>query len=209
MCDFDGTISNLCLCDFLYEQFAACGLKYSELWAKGKVGTREEIILSFQHIKASRYEMEKALKTVPVKPGFKKFYDYCFSCGYNLVIVSDGLEWAIRCVLNQMGIKNIDVKANQISFEDDRYDFNFPYHSSATPNAGVCKQDIALDFKHKYEFVYLIGDGRTDFGCAQVVDFVFACDELQKYCKEFNIPSFHFNDFFDILDHLQKTNNPK
>ena len=206
LCDFDGTITRLCLCDFLYEQFASCSMKYSELWAQGKIGTREEIESSFRYIKASREEMEQSLRTVPVTPGFKQFYDYCQIKDYHLVIVSDGLDWAIRFLLKQIGIEDIDVMSNQIVFEEDGPRFNFPYYNAASPKVGVCKIDIALEFKQKGQPVFLIGDGRTDLEAAQAVDFIFARDELWAYCQKSNLPSFYYDNFFDILKYLQNSN---
>lgn len=205
MCDFDGTISQLCLGDFLYEKFASCGLKYADLWAEGKIGTREEIISSFQHISASREEMEQVIETLPAIPGFKAFYDFCQSEDYNLIIVSDGLDWSIRYFLSQIGVKEIEVLSNQIIFEENGHRFNFPYYNEANPKSGVCKEDIAMEFKQSGQSVYLIGDGRTDFEAAKVVDFVFARDGLWDYCKEHNLPSFHYNDFFEIIDALQNS----
>jgi 2,3-diketo-5-methylthio-1-phosphopentane phosphatase len=149
--------------------------------------------------------MEQALQTVPVTPGFKEFYDYCRSEGLNLVIVSDGLDWAIRFLLSRIGIQEIEVLSNQIIFEEKGHRFNFPYYNEASPKVGVRKMDIALDFKKESQLVYLIGDGRTDFEAAKVVDFVFARDELWDFCKKHHLPSFQHHDFFEILDALQNS----
>ena len=207
LCDFDGTITRACLCDFLYERFASCGLKYSDMWAEGKIGTKEEIETSFQFIKASREEMEQALKTIPMVPGFKQFYEFCKANAWELVIVSDSLEWAIRYVLGQAGITDIRVMANQIFFEGEGYRFDFPYFNPAAPKAGVRKLDVARRFKGEGKLVYLIGDGRTDFEATQAADFIFARDALWEYCLEKQLPSFHYEDFFDILQYAEHPAN--
>jgi len=205
MCDFDGTISPTCLCDFLYEKFAACGVQYSELWAQGMIGTREEIETTFQYISASRAEMEKALATVAMVPGFREFYDHCRTNGTELVVVSDGLEWAIRYMLSRVGVEDIQVMANQIFFENGGYRFNFPYFDPAAPKAGVYKKAIADQIKQGGGRVYLIGDGRTDFEAARAADFVFARDALWDYCQQHQLPARRYEDFFDILDYFQKS----
>jgi 2-hydroxy-3-keto-5-methylthiopentenyl-1-phosphate phosphatase len=203
LCDFDGTISRTCLCDFLYSQFATCGLKYSDMWAEGKVGTKEEIETTFQFIHASRTEMEKALDTIEVVPGFKQFYETCREQGYNLIIVSDGLEWAIRYVIASVGVKDIQVMSNRIFFEGEKYRFEFPFYSLVSPKVGVYKLDIARNFKKDGRPVFLIGDGKTDFDAAQAVDFVFARDALWEFCQEKKLPSFHYENFFDILKYIE------
>ncbi len=208
LCDFDGTISRTCLCDFLYGQFASCGMKYTEMWTAGKIGTREEIDSTFQYISASREEMEKALDIVELVPGFSQFYNHCREAGDELIIVSDGLEWAIRYMIAKAGVTDIRVMANRIFFEEQGYRFEFPYFNPVSPKAGVHKLSIARKFKDAGQRVYLIGDGRTDFEATQAADFVFARDALWDYCRENGIPSFHYEDFFDILDYVKKSNNP-
>ncbi len=203
LCDFDGTISLSCLCDFLYSQFASCGLKYTELWTQGIIGTREEIETTFRYITASRGEMEKALDTISIDSEFPRFYQYCRENNLELFIVSDSLEWAIRYVLARAGVNDIQVIANQIIFEEKGYRFDFPYFNPASPKAGVHKLDIAEKFKAEGKYVYQIGDGRTDFEATQAVDFIFARDALWDFCRKNNLPSFHYDDFSDILNYLK------
>ena len=207
LCDFDGTITRACLCDFLYEEFASCGLKYSEQWAEGKIGTREEIESSFQFIRASRGEMESALATIEVVPGFKEFYDYCREQALPLTIVSDGLEWAIRYVLGRVGVTDIEVMSNRIFFEPQGFRFEFPYYNPEAVQTGVCKRDIVEAFKQKGERIIMIGDGRTDFDASRYADFVFARDTLWEFCREYKIPSRQFDNFFDILAVFQDADN--
>lgn len=203
LCDFDGTITRACLCDFLYKEFATCGLKFSDLWNEGKIGTKEEIESSFQFIQATREEMESALATIEVVPGFREFYDYCRARELPLTIVSDGLEWAIRYVLGCMGVTDIAVMSNRIFFEPQGFRFEFPYYNASAAQTGVCKRDIVETFKQKSERIIMIGDGRTDFDASHLADFVFARDALWDYCQVHHIPSRQFDNFFDILTDIQ------
>lgn len=207
LCDFDGTITRACLCDFLYGEFASCGLKYSNLWGEGKIGTKEEIESSFQYIQASREEMEAALATVEIVPGFRDFYDYCRREGLELVIVSDGLDWAIRYVLSQVGVSDIRVMSNRIFFEPRGFRFEFPYYNPQAAQTGVCKGDIVERFKQAGETIVLIGDGRTDYDASRLADFVFTRDELWTYCQAHELPSIKFEDFRDILARFKDVKN--
>lgn len=207
LCDFDGTITRACLCDFLYGEFASCGLKFSELWAEGQIGTKEEIESSFQFIRATREEMESALATIEVVPGFKAFYDFCREQALSLTIVSDGLEWAIRYVLGRVGVTDIQVMSNRIFFEPGGFRFEFPYYNASAAQTGVCKRDIVDAFKQKGERIVMIGDGRTDFDASRLADFVFARDALWDYCQEHQLPSRQFENFFDILAFIQDPDN--
>lgn len=207
LCDFDGTISRSCLCDFLYSRFASCGLKYTELWEQGIIGTKEEIETTFRYIQATRVEMEEALDSISIDPGFKQFYDYCRKNGFTLAIVSDSLEWAIRYVLGRAGITDIRVMANQIFFEEKGYHFDFPYFDPASPKAGVFKLGIARKYKAEGKMVYQIGDGRTDFEATQAADFIFARDALWEFCLENRLPAFQYEDFSGILNYLKDPNH--
>lgn len=202
LCDFDGTISPLSLSDYLYGKFASCGMKYSDLWAQGKISTREEVQKSFQYIQASKEEMEEALSVVPIVAGFEDFFAFCGRHALRLIVVSDGLEWAIRYVLAKAGVEDIRVMSNQIFFEGNKFSFRFPYFTSDAPHAGVDKLKIVRQFSKQGRRIYLIGDGRTDFPASHAVDFVFARDELWDYCQKHQIPSFQFADFHDIQAYL-------
>jgi 2-hydroxy-3-keto-5-methylthiopentenyl-1-phosphate phosphatase len=202
LCDFDGTISPISLCDYLYKNFASCGMKYSDLWAQGKVGTREEIESSFKAIQASREDMEVSLSKVPVVAGFKDFYTYCQNHKLDLIVASDGLEWAIRYVLKMAGVVNISVMANRIFFTDRGFNFDFPYFNPKFPRSGVYKLDIVERIKGEGRRVFLIGDGITDIEAAQAADFVFARDALWEYCQKQKIPSHPYQDFFEILAYI-------
>lgn len=205
LCDFDGTISRTGLSDFLYGKFASCGMKYSDLWAQDRIGTKEEIEKSFQHISASKEEMEIALSGVPLVKGFVEFYEFTRQQGLDLIVVSDGLEWAIRFVLAQAGIENIKVMSNRIYFEPEGFRFEFPYFDPSHPKIGVCKVNIVKKFKQAEKKVILIGDGKTDIDATHAVDFVFARDALWDYCQSQGIPSHPYRDFFDILDFIRQT----
>jgi 2-hydroxy-3-keto-5-methylthiopentenyl-1-phosphate phosphatase len=207
LCDFDGTISPTSLCDYLYKNFASCGMKYSDLWAQGKIGTREEIESSFGYIQASREDMEVALSKVSVVAGFKDFYTHCRNHQLDLIVASDGLEWAIRFVLKLAGVVEISVMANRIFFTEQGFQFDFPFFNPKSPRNGVYKLDIVENFRRQGKRVFLIGDGITDIEAAQSADFVFARDALWDHCRNQGIPSHQYQDFFEILAYIRNPEN--
>jgi len=203
LCDFDGTISETSLSDFLYRKFASCGMMYSELWAEDRIGTIEEIENSFKCISASKEEMENALASVRLVSGFLDFYNFCHSNSLDLIIVSDGLEWAIRFVLERSDVRDIGIMSNQIYFRPDGFRFKFPYFDPEYPKIGVRKLNIVNRFKLQEKKVILIGDGKTDIEAAQAADYVFANNSLIDFCRNKNVPFFPFKNFHDILGTLE------
>ena len=208
LCDFDGTITSDNLADFLYLKFASCGSKYSDLWAEEKISTREEIELSFRHISASKQEMEFALSEIPIDSCFKNFIEFCRENEIEAAIISDGLEWAIRYVLEFNGIPtDLKIFANQVFFTKEGFSFNFPYFDNRNPLAGVYKPTILNQFKKQGYRVVLIGDGRTDMEAAMVADFVHARDELLIFCRKKGIPAHAYENFCEIIDYIKTTHN--
>ena len=203
LCDFDGTIASESLSDFLYYHFAGCGMVYSDMWAEGKIGTREEIELSFKTIIATREKMEGALSTIRIDPCFHDFYRYCRVKGYKMAILSDGLDWAIDFILAKEGISGVPIFANQIMFKDTGFEFKFPYFDPSTPLSGVCKRIVVEQFKVQGSQVVLVGDGRTDMDAAGAANFVIASDELLAYCREQRIPHQPYKNFCDITAYLK------
>jgi len=204
LCDFDGTITSVGLSDFLYRTFAACGMKYSDLWAAGKISTREEIESSFKTITATREEMEAALATIQIDPCFPAFHQFCREKGYPVAILSDGLDWAINFVLGQGGVSGLPIFSNQIRFTENSFEFEFPYYDSSTPLYGICKRKVVEQFKEDGNHVVLVGDGRTDFDAAGEADYVIASNELLAYCREKSIPHLPYNNFCEITDQLRR-----
>lgn len=204
LCDFDGTIASVGLSDFLYKTFAACGMKYSDLWAAGKISTSEEIESSFNSITASREEMEAALATIQIDPCFPAFHQFCREKGYPMAILSDGLDWAINFVLERGGVCGLPLYSNRIHFTEDGFKFEFPYFDPETPLYGVGKRKVVEKFQGEGLRVVLVGDGRTDMDAAEVSDYVIASNELLAYCREKGIPHLPYNNFCEITGQLKR-----
>ena len=207
LCDFDGTIASVGLSDFLYRTFAACGMKYSDLWAEGKVSTRDEIESSFKTITATREEMEAALATIQIDSCFPAFHQFCREKGYPVAVLSDGLDWAIDFVLRQGGVSGLPIYSNQIRFTENGFEFEFPYYDESTPLYGICKRKVVEQFQREGNQVVLVGDGRTDFDAAGAADYVIASNELLTYCREKGIPHLPYNNFCEITGQFRSMNN--
>jgi 2-hydroxy-3-keto-5-methylthiopentenyl-1-phosphate phosphatase len=58
------------------------------------------------------------------------------------------------------------------------------------------------------DIVVFVGDGHTDYCCAEYADIVFAKSKLAAYCNEKRIPHYPYKTFFDVMYILEncKTN---
>jgi 2,3-diketo-5-methylthio-1-phosphopentane phosphatase len=199
LCDFDGTVCPTQMMDFLYTQFAEAGMAYAERWERGELSTQEEIELSFATIHASREEMESALDRITIDPHFRPFLEACRRGNHSFGIVSDGLEWYIKYILERHGIHDVSIFANRIYFEPDGFRFEYPWYDDETPLRGVCKPMIVRQHQEKGAKVVYVGDGMSDFDVVGVADHLFATGLLAEYAQGKGSPVITFSDCADLM----------
>jgi 2,3-diketo-5-methylthio-1-phosphopentane phosphatase len=205
--DFDGTISED-LSTIIYSKFADVGMKYADLWSQGKLSTPEEIMMTFETIHASQSEIAQAVHQAEIDVGFPEFVRLCMKNNLEVAVISDGIEWAIRTVLEHNGVPEIQVFANQIHFIEGGFQFSFPWHHERCPHAGVCKPEIIDNFHKKGQRVIYIGDGRSDYQAIHEADIIYAKDQLLAYCQQHNVSAVPFQNFNNLINAINKGDFP-
>ena len=128
-----------------------------------------------------------------------------------LVIVSDGLDYAIASILERHGLGGLTVLANRLVQTGERsWRLAFPHAQPDCRSAsGNCKCACARDLGAAgrpaggaRNRVLLIGDGASDFCVAGEVDLVFAKADLLAHCAANGIAHQHVIDFAQALDLL-------
>jgi 2-hydroxy-3-keto-5-methylthiopentenyl-1-phosphate phosphatase len=118
-----------------------------------------------------------------------------------MLVVSDGIDYAVKNVLAGNGHGNIPVIANRLRFKGEfGYRLDFPYSADGC-KSGVCKCDVAKALGGK---ILLIGDGLSDICLAEKASFVLAKrgKSLHRHCEENTILHAVYDDFFDVLNYL-------
>jgi len=212
LCDFDGTASAvdvgyLLLRHFTKDQWEVIDQKYRS----DRMGSLEayELIASFIH--ASEQEFEAYLpKLIKLDPGFMDFTAYCREQGFDLKIVSDGLDFYIERILASYGINDIPYFANRMVFNNGHgVRIEFPLMNPECGRCGTCKKTILEQYRDDYETILYIGDGYSDRCAAQEADFVFGKRFLYKHCEENGVACTFYEDFTDIQKHLEEKRNLK
>ena len=67
----------------------------------------------------------------------------------------------------------------------------------------IVKEITLLNNSGDEEFTVYIGDGNSDKYSTQFCDFIFAKDDLLKYCEKERITFFPFNNFEDVITRLE------
>ena len=199
--DFDGTITNK---DGLYsfiEAYAKDGWQDIEQdWVDGKISSKECLIEEFKLVPDLSEELIASfVKTISIDEDFKDFYIKLSEKNVDFCIVSDGIDYFIRKILQNYGLNDLRIISNHGDFRGEFFEITFPNDfAECKNNAGVCKCKVLSDLKKEYKKVVYIGDGVSDFCVADKADVLYAKKRLLKYCEEKGVAFIPYNTFNDI-----------
>lgn len=187
VCDFDGTVSVGDVTDLLLERFGAPGWEELETaWQLGEIGSRACLAGQVALLDAAPAQLDAAIDSIALDPAFPAFVADARAAGMTLVVVSDGLDRAIRALLSRYGLGDLPIVANCLEQAGPRaWRLGFPHSNPACRAAsGTCKCERAAGLRRHASRVLLIGDGSSDFCVAGSVDYVFAKHRLIAHCRE-------------------------
>jgi 2-hydroxy-3-keto-5-methylthiopentenyl-1-phosphate phosphatase len=135
---------------------------------------------------------------------FAAFVAQVEDAGVPLAVVSDGLDYAIRRILDAHGLGRVPIVANRLEQTSERsWRLEFPHgNPSCRVASGNCKCASAARAKDARRRVLLIGDGASDFCVASEADLVFAKHRLIEHCRAAGIAYVPVTGFADALDLL-------
>jgi HAD superfamily hydrolase (TIGR01509 family) len=140
-----------------------------------------------------------------IDPHFQAFCQSCRQAGLDVKIISDGLDFYIRKILDIHQLSDVPFFANQARFlKGDRMALAFPNCNDACGRCGTCKKNLVQLYRQSYDSILVVGNGLSDRCAAREADFVFAKDSLYAYCIDQDIPCHFFGDFGEIQADLQK-----
>lgn len=205
--DFDGTIcttdmGNSVLSQFTKESWNEIDREY----VKGTIGSRIAYSRIAPLIEADAESVRKfVLKKGRIDPFFKKFYNLAKSRNIDVKIVSDGLNFYIRTMLEKYGLSDIEFYSNDLAFGSRKdVSIEFPQMNELCGRCGTCKNKILNDHRLLYEQIIYVGDGHSDICPSRYADLIFAKDVLLKKCEEEGHPSYlPFRNFDDIRKYLE------
>lgn len=207
LCDFDGTISVQDMGYALVTQFSSGDWESIDRdFRKGKIGSKEGYSRIVKILTGDKPAILHFIEGhSAIDPSFQSFYQYCREKGFDIKIVSDGLDFYIEKILNLHHLSEIPFYANCVDFQrEGRMDISFPHSEEDCGLCGTCKKKIIRSHRKEYDSIFFIGNGLSDRCTAQEADFVFAKESLYVYCVEKDIPCHFFNDFGEILNNLKK-----
>jgi len=175
VCDFDGTVCSVDMCNEILERFAGDWEAIDRSYASGEFGSREAYRRIAPLIAASRSQMlDFVLSEERLDPSFPEFVRFCGERGIGLKIVSDGLDFYIETLLRKHGLA-CEYYSNRAVFRrDGGIDVEFPEMNEACGRCGTCKRSLLDRFRADYDRILYVGDGYSDLCPARKADLVFA-----------------------------------
>ncbi|OIP25808.1 MAG: hypothetical protein AUK00_05845 [Dehalococcoidia bacterium CG2_30_46_9] len=202
-CDFDGTIteddtSYLILDSFGQGDWRQLLKEYKE----HRISVGQFNTQAFAMVKADKPTLLQAIKgKVKIRDGFHELVDYCIKRGFRLVIVSNGLEFYIKAILEEIGRENIETYAAQAQFHPSGMRVQYMGLDGKQLNDGLKEAYIKLFLRQGYKVVY-VGNGDSDVIAAQYAQRIFARGELLTYCKQNKLECTPFNSLVDVIGRL-------
>ena len=202
-CDFDGTVTEEDASFFLLDALAQGDWRrLLRDYREHRISVGEFTTRAFAMIKADRHTLLEALKgEVKVRTGFHELVNYCLKKGIRLVIVSNGLDFYIRAVLKDLGLRNIEMHAAQASFHPEGMKVQYVGPDGKRLEDGFKEAYTQSFLKLGYRVIY-VGNGDSDIAPAKYAHYVFATGDLLAYCRENNLKYKPFETFMDVVREL-------
>lgn len=205
--DFDGTITKLDTGDALFSHFGETEnvLQIIDALLKAEITAKQcwkELCGTVDKIRQN--ELDEFLSTMEIDQTFHEFVEFCGNNKIEFYVLSDGFDYYIDRIFAKENLHNIKYYANHLEIRDGKLVPSFPYEDNGNTTSANCKRNHIINHSSDDEFTVYIGDGNSDKYTSQFCDFIFAKDDLLKFCEKERITFFPYKDFSDITKRLQQ-----
>jgi 2-hydroxy-3-keto-5-methylthiopentenyl-1-phosphate phosphatase len=211
--DFDGTITRKDTGDAVFTKFGDT-LIVEEIiddLLSDRISAKDCWLKLCKSVKnIDKQELDEFILQIEIDSTFHSFVDYCDKHKYPLFILSDGFDYYIDLILKREKLDHLKVYSNKLKLNSDNtLTPLFPYYDSGCTTSANCKRNHIINNSSDDEFTVFIGDGNSDKYTVHFCDFIFAKDDLLKYCERERITYFPFKDFKDVIDRMETLRQKK
>ena len=198
-CDFDGTVTEDDISFILLDAFAKGDWRtINKQHSEGKITVGQFNERAFGLVRASKKAMLDYIKDkVKVRPGFQKLVELCQQKGIRLVIVSNGLEFYIKRILEDMGLYNLEYHAAETRFHANKLKVRYIGPDGSVVDSGYKEKYVNKYLNEGYNVVY-IGNGSSDLSPARGAHQIFATESLLEHCQRTGLTCIPFTSFLEI-----------
>lgn len=206
-CDFDGTVTEKDNIISIMNEFGPDGWdEIKEAVLDRSISIREGVGKMFSLLPVSKKEeiIQFAVQNARIRPGFQEFLDYAHEEGIPVYIVSGGIDFFLKPIIDQFGpLTGIYCNGSDFSGERIKIDWPNSCDDQCSNDCGCCKPSIMRKLEKSDAYRIVIGDSVTDLEAAKQADFVLARDYLKDKCEEWGIPHQPFETFYDCMEALK------
>ncbi len=203
-CDFDGTITQEDQAFLLLDVFAdGDWRRLLEDYREGRISVGHFNTKAFAMVREDRQTLVEFIRRrFKIRAGFDNLLAYCHRNGFRFAIVSNGLDFYIDAILNELGVEGIEVFAAQTHFTPGGIEVRYIGPDGAQLESNFKEAYSSLFEGMGYRIIY-VGNGLSDAPPAKQAHHVFARDELLACCKEANLDCTPFADLDDVVRGLE------
>jgi len=202
--DFDGTITPEDISFQILDKYSKGDWRsLFKQYRSGNISVGRFNTLAFAMVKEDEQTLVKFVREkAKTRPGFVELVKYCREKDYHFVIVSNGLDFYIKTILEDLGLKDVEFHAASTEFGRDGVDARY---------IGPEGKELLAGFKEAYTRVFLennrrviyIGNGPSDIPPARMSDYAFATGPMLELCKKKGINCTPFDELTDIIRELK------
>jgi 2,3-diketo-5-methylthio-1-phosphopentane phosphatase len=208
--DFDGTITRQDVGDALFERFGGeRSVQAVDQYIEGKLSAADCFRIECDACgTVDTNALKNFLSRQAVDSTFREFAAFCKSNNFPFYILSDGMDYYIKTILDQNGLSDVLFFSNVLHLEPEagtggvRFIPEFPYRDEVCDRCACCKRNHILTLCADDDIIVYIGEGYSDRCPAKFADVVFAKDDLLRHCQQENISYFEYCTFADIVDRM-------
>ena len=172
--DFDGTFTRREFYELAVEKYLGPGVPdYWTEYSAGRISHFQALAGIFSHLRCSEPQIREIVARMEPDPGAPGHVLALQRAGWDTVLVSNGCQWYIEIVLENLGLAGcgVPVYACPGKFVEGRGLLMDPPVDSAhfRPEYGVDKRSFVLEAQQRYERVAFAGNGAPDYEAALAV----------------------------------------
>ncbi|MFH1381928.1 MAG: HAD-IB family phosphatase [Chloroflexota bacterium] len=204
-CDFDGTVTVDDVSFVLLDTFARGNWRERlKLYQAGKITVGRFNTEAFSLVAANREALESmARRAVRIRAGFANFVALCRKKDFRLVIVSNGLDFYIKTILQDLGMGDIEVIAARTTFRPDCIEVHYMGPDGVYLDENFKAAWVDFFLSEGYRVAY-VGNGSSDLPAAQKSHCIFATGNLLDDCRELDLKCVPFTDFKEVVNVLER-----
>ena len=210
--DFDGTVTQQDVGEEVFRKFSEKEKvnKIIDDLLNDRISSRECWIKLCNAVPlADKNEFDDFIISIALDSTFEKFKDYCANENIDLFVLSDGFDYYISKIFEKNEINGLTVYSNHLEIVDGKLIPSFPYYDESSFSSANCKRNHIINHSSEEDFTIFIGDGNSDKDSIEYCDFIFARDDLLKYCEKKRITYFPFKTFDDVIKKLDELKGKK